>query len=102
MRRFWVFGILALGLFLFAGCTAEVVVPISYGSAEICSGSDAVYGWLYVDGRRIGYLYPNACLWVDDLRIGAWHVARVYNYSWNEIYSEEFYLDYSGQRVTIY
>lgn len=100
MRRFWVFGILVLGLFLFAGCTAEVIVPISYGSAEICSGSSAIYGDLYVDGRYVGYLYPNACLWVDDLRIGTWHVARVYH-PWGRIYSQEFYLDYSGELVTI-
>lgn len=100
MRRFLIFGVLLSVLFL-AGCTVTAVIPVTYGSAQICSGSPGIYGELYVDGQYIGYLEPNGCLFVDGLLLGEWHVAEVYH-PWGRVYSKSFYLRFSGQVETIY
>lgn len=100
MRRILFLALFALGLFVLSGCTAEIVVPVTYGRVQICSGSGAIYGDLYVDGQYVGYLNPNECLIVEDLALGRDHVARVYH-PWGGVYSERFFLNYSGQIVTI-
>lgn len=100
MRKFFLLGILGGTLVLFAGCTASLFVPVTYGSAQICSGSPGIYGELYVDGRYAGYLEPNRCRVADGLLLGEYHVARVYH-PWGGVYSREFYLSFSGQVVTI-
>lgn len=101
MRRVWVAGILILIALLFVGCTAEVIVPISYGSAQICSGRSGIYGEVYVDGDYVGYLEPYECVLASGLVLGRWHTVRVYH-PWGTVYREDFYLDHSGQVVTIY
>lgn len=100
MRRFLILGILVGVLFL-SGCTVTAVIPVTYGSAQVCSGSAGIYGELYVDGRYVGYLEPNGCLFVDDLALGESHIARVYH-PWGGVYAKSFYLNFSGQVVTIY
>jgi hypothetical protein len=100
MRKPWVFGMFVLVVLFAAGCTAEIVVPITYGSAIICSGRPGIYGELYVDGDYAGYLEPNECLTVSGLALGRWHTARLYH-PWGGVYVRDFYLDYSGKIVTI-
>ncbi len=101
MQRILIPVVLVCVLFALAGCTASIVIPVAYGSAQICSGSGAIYGDLYVDGRYIGYLEPNGCLFADNLALGEDHVARVYH-PWGGVYTRYFYLNYSGQIVTIF
>ncbi|MCX7731028.1 MAG: hypothetical protein N2205_07445 [Candidatus Caldatribacterium sp.] len=100
MRRFLIPGMLLGALLCLSGCTFTAIIPVAYGTAQVCSGSPSVYGELYVDGRYVGYLEPNECLFVDDLLLGEEHIARVYH-PWGGVYSQRFYLSASGQIVTI-
>lgn len=101
MRKFLLFfWTLAFLPFLFLGCTAEVIVPITYGSVQICSDSSRVYGNVYVDGSYAGYVYPYECIIVGGLAVGRRHTVRIVN-PWGYEYFRSFYLDYSGQVVTV-
>ncbi|HSV30608.1 MAG TPA: hypothetical protein VLH40_01115 [Atribacteraceae bacterium] len=100
-RNYLIFllGVAVLGMFL-TGCTVEILPPEPrFGSVNICSDHSSVYGNVFLDGRYEGDLWPNECLYVDDLRIGRTYTVRV-DTGW-EVIVQDFYFDFSGQVVTI-
>jgi|GEM_PF-1872555 len=77
--------------------------PVRYGTVNICSGSSDVYGEVFLEGRFKGYVEPNACIAVDDLRLGRTYRVEI-DTGWpgpGGVFTKEFYFDRDGQFVTL-